>query len=136
MNPKHNYSLLLLICILILVCNNMLQSQTHVKGRVIDAVTNEPLAFANVAAPETGQGNMTDIDGYFEIRFSTPVDSFIVTYVGYEQTKINISHTKTNYLIELKPVNFELTEVTVTPGINPAHRIIRKAVGNREDNDP
>lgn len=114
----------------------MLQSQTHVKGRVIDAVTNEPLAFANVAAPETGQGNMTDIDGYFEIRFSTPVDSFIVTYVGYEQTKINISHTKTNYLIELKPVNFELTEVTVTPGINPAHRIIRKAVGNREDNDP
>ncbi|MFW6020218.1 MAG: DUF5686 family protein [Bacteroidales bacterium] len=110
-------------------------AQTVVKGFVYDISNDEPLSFANVTAPGSGIGDMTDINGKFSIRFQTAVDSLVVTYVGYEKKTI-ATGDKDYYKIGLKPVDFELSEVTVTPGKNPAHRIIKNAVENREANNP
>lgn len=128
------YRFFILIALLLLCAQ--LQAQTFVKGRIIDAETKQPLAFANVAAPETRQGIMTDIDGKFQITFKQEVDSFYVTYVGYESRTIKISGDNSYYLIRLNAVDFELSEVTVVPGKNPAHRIIKKAIENRKKNNP
>lgn len=112
-----------------------LSAQTVIQGKVVDRQTDEPLSFANVTAPDSSRGDMTDIDGNFTLRFKKPVDSVVVSYVGYEKKKISIGE-KEHYKIGLKPEDFELSKVTVTPGENPAHRIIKNAVENRDVNDP
>ncbi|MCF8331196.1 MAG: carboxypeptidase-like regulatory domain-containing protein [Bacteroidales bacterium] len=60
----------LLLAILFILVFIQAQAQTFVKGRIIDTLTRELLSFANVAAPGTGQGDMTNIDGDFNIRLS------------------------------------------------------------------
>lgn len=111
-------------------------SQELVKGRVVDAETNEMLAFANVAVPETEQGTTTDIDGKFSLKVPAEVDTIVVSYVGYKKKYIPLRKDKNNYRINLKTVDFELSGVTVKPGKNPAHRIIKNAIKRREENNP
>ncbi|MFO8055464.1 MAG: DUF5686 family protein [Bacteroidales bacterium] len=114
----------------------LLHGQTTIEGRVSDAGTGEPLAFANISAPGLNKGTTTDIDGNFSITFKKPVDSFLVTYVGYKRKVVYAQKEKQHYNITLKATEFDLSEVTITPGKNPAHRIIVKAIENRDTNNP
>ncbi|MCF8218448.1 MAG: DUF5686 and carboxypeptidase regulatory-like domain-containing protein [Bacteroidales bacterium] len=126
---------LIFLWILFIGNSAALNAQTIIKGTVVDRQTNEPLSFANVTAPGSSLGDMTDINGKFSIQFHTSVDSIVVTYVGYKKKTIGLDN-KDYYKIGLQPVDFELSEVTVTPGKNPAHRIIKNAVENRDANNP
>jgi len=113
------------------------QAQTQIiSGRVMDAETGESLAFVNIVLNDSRQGGATDIDGKFRIPFSRPVEFLKLSYVGYEGLTFIIDNKSEGLKIFMKKIPYELREVVVLPGINPAHRIIKNVVNSRDLNDP
>lgn len=115
-----------------------LEGQTILKGRVVDEETEEPLAFVNIVFNEKGTGTTTNIDGFFSIDSKVFPDFLRLSYVGYEQVTISTSYDDVADLLILtmKRKPYLLEEVTVSPGINPAHQIIEQAFSNRRLNNP
>ena len=62
---------LLLITFLFLPLCVLAQRQVTVKGKVIEAETNEPLPGVTILVEKSTRGVTTDMDGTFEIRVST-----------------------------------------------------------------
>ena len=104
-------------------------------GVVYDRTTRTPLAFVNIVAP-SGSGVATDIDGKFSIRIRKSDNTLKLTYVGYENLIFEVADPSIPQEIFLEPKRYDLTEVEVFPGVNPAHRIIDSVVANRNRNNP
>lgn len=108
------------------------------KGKVTDAVTKDPIPFASINIKNTSLGKNTDFEGNFQFQLgSLPSDSMFVSCLGYFSRLFYISKdslTQTIY-IQLKPSEILLQEVKVYAGENPAHRIIRKTVAAKSDNN-
>ena len=73
-----------------------------ISGRVVNAITKEPLAFANF----TFNGNQrmstsSDIDGKFSFTSSEKLTSAICSYVGYQTQTILLQNEK-NIIVYLK----------------------------------
>ncbi|MBC8045421.1 MAG: carboxypeptidase-like regulatory domain-containing protein, partial [Fimbriimonadaceae bacterium] len=115
-------------------------SQYEVAGQIIDSVNKEPLAFVNIIFNnDQTKGSATDIDGKFSYYQPEIIYTLTCGYVGYKKLIINIDSTGPdikNLLIELSPANLELTEVIITPGENPANRVIKQVIENKKINDP
>ncbi len=123
---------LLLFGLIILSLSSFGQS---IQGRVTDSISGQPLAFVNIVYKGTRLGTTTDIDGNFKLRLANGNLEF--SFIGYESKTISGPFTDGQDLrIQLAPSNYILSEVIVTPGENPAHRIIRKAVKNKGLHDP
>lgn len=98
----------------------MVLGQTaSLRGRVVDAVSNEPLPFVNVIISGTSTGTVTDIDGNFIITGIQP--GFIrveASFVGYRRaisSEVEVSAARTNTVeIRLEEQKEQLGEVTVT----------------------
>jgi hypothetical protein len=58
-------------------------AQQVVQGRVVDAITQEPLAFVHVLAEGEREGATTDIDGRFVLRLAGTQATVRFSYVGY-----------------------------------------------------
>ncbi|MEI7981112.1 MAG: DUF5686 family protein [Bacteroidota bacterium] len=112
------------------------QGSWSVSGKVIDAKTREPLPFVNIIINNGNTGGTTDIDGKFHLRSGTMVQTLRLSYVGYEPLTYSMGTRTENILISLTRKDIDLAEVEILPGINPAHRIIRNAIENRDINDP
>ncbi|NTW24608.1 MAG: carboxypeptidase-like regulatory domain-containing protein [Lentimicrobium sp.] len=107
-----------------------------VRGRVSDSATAEPLAFVNIVINDGKQGGVSDIDGRFRLVAHEPITSLGISYVGYRKQRIIIGKEKANLQVKLVQLQTELSEVLIVAGENPAHRFIRKAVENRNINNP
>lgn len=124
-------SLVLLLCIL---CSAQLMGQ--VEGSITDASTGEPLPFVHVKALPSGTGTVSDIDGKFFLK-PEPADSILeFSFIGYEKVRMPTVRGGAKLSISMSEKADKLQEVTVFPGENPAHRIIRNAVAQREKNKP
>jgi len=110
----------------------------HLEGRVVDSVTQEPLAFVNVTWGTPSRGTTTDIDGHFSLRVPSHVRELRFSYVGYSQKHLKISGLREDSaaMVFLRQESYSLAEVVVKPGKNPANRIIRRAYENRDRNNP
>jgi hypothetical protein len=109
---------------------------TRVTGRVTDALTNQPIPFANVAFKGTTIGTVTDINGYYQIDTDKPSDSLGASYVGYIPVTLKIAKGKTqaaNFLLKVSRV--DLGEVVIKAGENPANILLRKVIENKDKND-
>ncbi len=107
----------ILFIILILPTFVFAQKAT-LKGKVVNALSNEPLPFVNVIVSGTAIGATTDIDGNFLI---TGLNSGFIrieaSFVGYKQaisSEVEVSVANTNYIeIQLQETSEEIDEVTV-----------------------
>jgi len=106
-----------------------------IKGRVIDFETRDALAFVNIQVNEGPEGCISDIDGRFIVRSPIPVYKFKLSYIGYEPMEITAKNDGEEVLIRLKKTAYELPEIVIKPGINPANRIISQVIANRNIND-
>jgi len=106
-----------------------------VSGKVTDKTSHQPLAFVNIVQ-EDGFGGTTDIDGKFRFRWTKRPKTLSLSYVGYRSLKYPLTGNLQNLEIEMEEKETDLREVEVLPGVNPAHRIIRNAIDNRDINDP
>jgi len=112
------------------------QGNYRVSGMVIDAKTKEHLPFVNIIINNSNQGGTTDIDGKFRLVSAEVFHNLRFSYVGYEVQLYKTADKNQNLVIQMIPKEIDLSEVEILPGINPAHRIIRNAIENRDINDP
>ncbi|MCB0381757.1 MAG: carboxypeptidase-like regulatory domain-containing protein [Psychroserpens sp.] len=120
--------------ILILLLGFECYPQSKQSYTIIDYDTKEPVAFANIVFnDEIYSGTISDIDGVFYI--SDTVKKLSISYVGYESKSIEVSSLNST-IISLKKEISTLDEVVITNSENPAHRIIRNAIKNKELNNP
>lgn len=109
--------------------------QIILEGIVTDE-QNEPLPFVNILVNDSQQdGVNSDIDGRFIIDKETVINSLTFSYLGYENLILKAPFKKP-LQVKMFGTAYHFEEVVVTAGENPAHRIIRKAVENRDKNDP
>ena len=105
--------------LIISIIPGLLAQQAALKGRVIDAVNNEPLPFVNVIVSGTTIGAITDIDGNFQLIGLSP--GFVriqASFVGYQSAlsaQIEVSNAKVAFLeIKMEQTDTKIEEVTVS----------------------
>lgn len=119
---------------LMALCHTIGMAQTTINGTVIDRITREPLAFANIAY-NNKFGIIADIDGRFSLITPSSINRIKCSYIGYKPYDQVLSETS-NLVIEMTPTINELTEIVVAPGADPADQVIRKAIANKKTNNP
>ncbi|MCC5930984.1 MAG: carboxypeptidase-like regulatory domain-containing protein [Cyclobacteriaceae bacterium] len=131
--------LLIISAFISTVINNSLIAQSReLKGLILDEKTSDPIAFAAIQVIDTFYGSISDVDGRFRIIIPDNTEGLQLAFscMGYQKREMSLEHVMNNPVIQLQPTTFVLKEVVVEAGENPAHRIIRKAISHKKDNDP
>lgn len=109
---------------------------TKIRGTITDEVTGEPLPFVNIFFKNTSVFAQTDDKGKYFLETRYAKDSLNISYVGYLPQTIKIKKGVYQVVdIQLKPDVVQLKDVIVKPGENPAHRLLKKVIKNKEIND-
>jgi hypothetical protein len=119
---KHPFMTTRIVTILILLLNTLSYAQAQqasVRGRVFDAVSNEPLPFVNVIVAGTATGTVTDLDGNFQITgLRSGFIRIQASYIGYKQAispEIEISSVRVATVeIPMQSADQQIEEVRVT----------------------
>ena len=110
--------------------------ETRVSGRVYDPLTNEVIPFAAILFKGTSSGANSDINGNYSISTMEKVDSISATFVGYIPVTLPVQQGKTQTInFALRVNKFDLPEVNVKAGENPADILMREARQHKEKND-
>lgn len=141
--PK--YSKFLISVFLVFVSFSFAQNKEFIIGNVIDAKTQEPIAFANIRIKDKSLGVISNSDGSFKIpiKYREHGDIIEISSMGYELKEFLIK----NFLIDtvntvtLKSKAFELEEALVLgkkqqkKEISP-EEIVQKSIDNILKNYP
>ncbi|MBL7844737.1 MAG: carboxypeptidase-like regulatory domain-containing protein [Cyclobacteriaceae bacterium] len=112
-------------------------AQQVIRGRVIDSLKLEPVAFVNLILDDGVNGTTTGIDGYYELRLPTSYSgNILLSHVSYKRKNVTVAFLQENTAIKLVPGITVLQELVFVADENPALRIIREAVRNRKSHDP
>jgi hypothetical protein len=102
--------------------NDMLAQNGIIKGRVYNAINNEPIPFANVVIQGTSQGATSDFDGNYILEgLETGLYNLQVSYVGFKTKvvfELQVSNARTlNFDIGLEENSevLEAVEVKADP---------------------
>jgi hypothetical protein len=109
---------------------------TKVYGRVFDPLTNEAIPFASVLFVGTGVGVNSDINGKYALETSLAVDSIRASFVGYLPATLSLQKGRSqeiNFALRLN--KFDLAEVEIKAGENPAIILLRKIIEHKPEND-
>ena len=137
MRQRHFYTFVSFLAFLFCVLTATAQ-KTIVSGKVIDAVTQEPLPFSAVVFAGTKSGTRTDIDGNYALETYYSSDSLRVMVLGYAPQSKRIKQGTTSVVnFELQPVTSEFAEVIIRPddGPNPAIALMKKVLRNKKINN-
>lgn len=113
-------------------------AQQTLRGKVIDATSGEPLAFANIVFNNKPSLSVScDINGAFSYYSTQEITSLRCSFVGYQTKTLAFNEApKSPLTLSLRPDSQNLKEVTVYPGENPAWRIMKKVIENKDRNNP
>ncbi|MEI6123283.1 MAG: DUF5686 family protein [Bacteroidota bacterium] len=112
------------------------QQFTKIMGTVIDSKTKEPIPFVNIYFPGTGVQTTTDFDGKYSIETKLFKDSLQAQYMGYTPQMKAVVKNKFQYIdYELMPLAYNLSEVIIEPGENPAEVILKKVIKHKDHNN-
>ncbi len=101
-------------------------TETVIQGRVIDSVTNEPLAGANILLRHSYTGAAAGNDGAFSINIPVDTDfSLIVTMMGYKRQIISFSG--------LDDTTADFIEIGMTADVLASPQIIVTATRKEQD---
>ncbi|NGZ45251.1 carboxypeptidase-like regulatory domain-containing protein [Cytophagaceae bacterium 50C-KIRBA] len=134
MNWKSRVFLALLI---LLVGVHWAQAQYVIKGRVTDASNGDPVPFASVGLVGLNLGTTTNFQGEYTFHSKVLTDSLFVSFVGYKKRVKFIDKKKAFQEVDFQmdPAQRALQEVIVYSGENPAFKILRQVVKQRDVND-
>ncbi|HBL75558.1 MAG: hypothetical protein A2W90_05390 [Bacteroidetes bacterium GWF2_42_66] len=114
---RTNYTFIILIFLLLF--KSVSAQDAAIRGRVIDALSNEPLSFVNVIVSGTNVGTITDDGGNFLLFGLIP--GFVrieASFVGYKKAlspEVEVSNAKTGFIeIRMEKTDQEIEEVKVT----------------------
>ena len=99
-------------------------------------LTNEPVTFATIFFNGISVGANADEQGKYKLETDKQVDSITVNYIGYLTAKVRIVPGKTQELnIALRENKYDLPDVVVVAGDNPADILMKKIIGNKAKNN-
>jgi len=110
---------LLLSVLLLAVSATLLMAQNGViRGKITDAISNQPISFANVIVEQTGTGAVTQEDGTYELTGLTPgLYTVTATFVGYNQAsayEVQVTNARPATVnLQLEETIADLEEVVV-----------------------
>ena len=108
------------------------QQSYLIRGKVVDAVENEPLPSATIRIAGTAQGTITNSEGEFRFTLHDSPIKLAISYVGHTSDTVLITDTIThNLFIRLQPNAIQVAEMIVT-GEDPAYQIIRYAIESKK----
>lgn len=121
-----------------IVCIAGAQAQsTRVRGRVTDAADGKPLQYVSVVFPGTTTGITTDEAGIYSLEIRDTVSRIQAAIIGYTpQTKSVTRQTFNQVDFALESAGFDIGNVVITPGENPAHPILKGVIRNKPRNNP
>lgn len=103
---KHTLTTLLMMCLLITA-----NAQTFFKGKVLDAVSRQPLEAAIITINQN-TSTLTDRNGFFTFASNTNQPSITVSFIGYQSITMLLSNSS-NTIIALQPTTAQLQDVVV-----------------------
>ena len=125
----------LLVGYLWLLATTALAQPFTITGRVIDNDTEEGIPFCNIFIEGEGIGTTSDFDGYYTLVLEQYYDSLSVSALGYNNVKTTILRQATQTVnFSLYSNTFDLAEVVVFAGENPANAIVRNIIANKDQN--
>jgi hypothetical protein len=99
-----------------------------IRGKVVDAVTREPLVFASVSVQQSNVGIITNLDGEFMLKIDESLaasGALEFTFVGYKNKVVPISELKGNKnVIELEAAPIPIKEIVVRP-VDPVNVVLQ-----------
>ena len=103
-----------LLCLIALLwaALNSINAQLFIKGKVIDATTNQPVQNATVSNVGNRINTVTDKNGSFTLNANAKQRNILVTSVGYNPKSISVSGTP--LFISLTPAFANLNEIIVS----------------------
>ncbi len=117
----------------LLISTSAQAQETIINGRVTELGSNSGIPFVNIYFKGNLKGTTTDFDGNFNLSTSTPSDSIYVSMIGYKSNAKAVQKNK------IQTINFQLSQqalnlrtVEILPGVNPALRIIKNAIKNKD----
>jgi hypothetical protein len=122
------------ILLFILLFPSLIFSQ--IKGFVADENGN-PLSNVNIYVKDTYSNTTTNDKGIFTINFKKEgTYTILFQYIGYKTHKEVIVYNNASQNIEVKlyKEEYQLDDVVIKKGQNPAIEIIKKAIANRKEN--
>jgi len=109
------------VILLALLTTFQLQAQT-LTGRILDAQTRQPVAFASIGILRRDAGTVADEQGNFSLSIAKakPTDTLRLSMLGYENRQFLISEVQTvilreNSVLLLQPNERRLQEVVIKP---------------------
>lgn len=122
-----------LFCLLTLFFTLTIQAQFQINGIVNDS-KNKPLPFATITTSDNNN-TITDVDGKFILSSKSKINSFTVSYIGFNTRVITVIENKKYYPVSLSEKTDNLKEVLIS-NENPALAIIREVIANKNNNNP
>ncbi len=119
------------ICFFLLVKSQL--AQTYLVSGKITGDKNEPLSFSSVLVKGTTQGTNANADGFYTLKLQPGTHQLIYQYVGYKKrTESIVVEGNVMRNITLSPESYELKEVVIKDGEDPAYAVIRQAMKKRK----
>ena len=113
----HNFGLVALLASLFL-CSSA-TAQRVLEGRVLNAETEEPLAFASISVVGKRYGTVSNADGFFTFRLPAGIknDTLMCSYIGFDTYRQVLTAVPEDeeLIIRLAPTSLVLEEVVITP---------------------
>jgi len=126
-----------LLLFLLILCGKAEAQKTLVFGRVVESNTGAPIAFATIAFKGTLVGTSSDELGNFTLETAELYNQLSISAIGYNDTVFEIKIKERQELrIGLFSTEYQLGEVIIKAGENPAFEILRKVIANKTVNDP
>jgi hypothetical protein len=114
------------------------QQVTTIRGRVVDAETNQPLIFAGIAVQGSNVSTVTNLDGEFTLKLPEGVTGKLeFSYIGYKNKVMALDEMKTNgqrNVIALETAMIPIKEVIVKPLV--PEDIMEQVISRFDENYP
>jgi hypothetical protein len=114
------------------------QQVNIIRGRVVDAETNQPLVFAGIAVQGSNVSTVTNLDGEFTLKLPEgETGKLEFSYVGYKNKEMALDEMKTNgqrNIIALETAMIPIKEVIVKPLV--PEDIMEQVISRFDENYP
>lgn len=123
---------LFLFSLLYLASQAFLAQNYVVSGKISDE-KHQGLPFSSVIVKGTTIGTNANVDGEYTLKLQAGEYDLVYQYVGYKKRieHISVSQNITQH-ISLAPESYELKEVVIKDGEDPAYAVIRQAIKKRK----
>lgn len=109
------------------------QAQVFVVSGKITDEKHQGLPFSSVMVKGTTQGTNANADGFYTLKLQSGTYELVYQYVGYKKKieRVVVDDNKTHN-VNLASESYELKEVVIKDGEDPAYAVIRQAIKKRK----